>query len=217
MHASRLVPPSTVAWLRGMALVTALFNTAGLPVFAAEADLGLDPQILPTVTFPGLPAEFVIEVANFGPDPAGMVAVGFGIPELRMVSFVSAASSQGRCSTALDTCAGSLCQEVPEQLLAVSCDLGALAADGTATLRVTASIDLPENTHLTVSADVESEDTADANPANDSIAVQVPVNELPGAGVQGGAGPGGCFLQTLTFGTPWAEDVHRSGRFRDLR
>ncbi len=80
-----------------------------------------------------------------------------------------------------------------------------MAADSAASVRVTANIDVPEQTHLTVSADVVARDTADSDPSNNSITVGVPVVGLPGVGVQGpnqpllgegSIGPG-CFVQAV--------------------
>ncbi|MDF1551405.1 MAG: hypothetical protein P1P84_00010 [Deferrisomatales bacterium] len=181
--------------------------TASLSIvaFRASADLIVAPQILPTATFSGLPSELVIEVANTGPAPAGSVAVKVGVQELRMASYLSASSSQGPCSSALDTCADLQCQEVLDQLLEVSCALGSMAADSTAWVRVTSNIDLPAQTHLTVSVDVGARDTADSDGSNNFIEVDVPVVEMPGDGVQapntpliggGSIGPG-CFIQAL--------------------
>jgi hypothetical protein len=122
-----------------------------------------------------------------------------------MASYVSASSSQGSCSTALDTCAGLQCQEVLDQLLEVSCDLGNMAADSTAWVRVTANIDLPVQTHLTLSVDVGARDTADSDPSNNFVEVEVPVVERPGDGVQpvepplDAGGIGGCFIQTVLW------------------
>ncbi len=175
--------------------------------FRDSADLMVDPQILPSLAFAGAAMEFLIEVANTGPALAGGVDVRVGIQELQMASYLSASSSQGPCSSALDTCAGPQCQEVLDQLLEVSCDLGSMAADSTGWVRVTANIDLPAQTHLTVSGDVGARDTADSDSSNNLIEVDVPVVEMPGDGVQvpggpltGGGGIGtGCFIQTVLW------------------
>ncbi|HSH71235.1 MAG TPA: DUF11 domain-containing protein, partial [Deferrisomatales bacterium] len=181
--------------------------TASLSIvaFRDSADLIVDPQILPSLAFAGAAMEYLIEVANTGPAPAGGVAVRVGIQELRMASYLSASSSQGPCSSALDTCGDLQCQGVLDQLLEVSCDLGSMAADSTAWVRVTANIDLPTQTHLTVLADVGAPDTADSDPSNNSTTVTVPVIEMPGVGVEGpnpplidggSIGPG-CFIQAV--------------------
>lgn len=175
---------------------------------AQAADLRVEPQILPSLAFSGATMEFVINVANGGPALAGVVEVQVGARELDLGSFVSASSTQGQCSTALEGCVGLQCLEVLSNPLAVSCDLGGMAAGGTATVRVGARIDLPAETSLTVSARIEAPDTADADPSNNAVAAEVPVVEVPGGGAEGppilsvgegSLGPGGCFVQSLLF------------------
>ncbi|MDF1553560.1 MAG: DUF11 domain-containing protein [Deferrisomatales bacterium] len=176
---------SATAWLSSVAL-------------SDSADVGVASRSLPTPAFAGWQdPEFVIQVANTGPAAAGVVEVQVGIQELRMASFVSASSSQGGCSTALDTCVGFQCLAVLNQSLSVFCDLGGLPAGATASVHVSAAIDLEAGEHLTVSARAAARDMADADPSNNSMAVAVPVYPVPGAGVQGGAGPGGCFIHSV--------------------
>jgi len=189
--------------------------TASLSVveFLDSADVAVDIRSAPAPVFTGWQnPEFVIQVANNGPASTGVVDVQIGMQELRMASFGSAFSSQGQCSTTLDTCAGVQCLAVLNQLLAVSCDLGGLPAGSTASVYVTAAIDLEAGKHLTVSARAAARDTADSDSSNNFIEIDVPVVERPREGVQvpqepminaegidaGGTGPG-CFIQTVLW------------------
>lgn len=189
--------------------------TAWLSVveFGDSADVAVDLQSAPAPVFTGWQdPEFVIQVDNNGPASTGVVDVRIEMQELYMASFVSAVSSQGRCSTALDTCAGVQCLAVLSQLLAVSCDLGGLPSGSTASVYVTAAMDLDAGKNLTVSARAEARDTADPNVSNNFAEIEVPVVEMPGGGVQVpddpmidlsgidvGEGPPACFIRTLDW------------------
>jgi hypothetical protein len=189
--------------------------TASLSVVELRdsADVVVDIRSAPAPVFTGWQdPEFVILIANNGPASAGVVDLQVGMQELRMVSFGSAFSSQGQCSTALDTCAGFQCLAVLDQLLAVTCDLGGLPSGSTASVYVVAAIDLEAGKHLTVSARAAARDTADSDASNNSSEIDVPIVEMPAGGVPvpdeplidvGGIDAGGtgvaCFIQTVLW------------------
>jgi len=189
--------------------------TASLSVveLSDSADVAVEIQSAPAPVFTGWQnPEFVIQVINNGPASAGVVDLQVRMQELRMASFGSAFSSQGRCFTALETCAGFQCLAVLDQFLAVFCDLGGLPSGSTASVHVTAAIDLEAGEHLTVSARAAARDTADSDSSNNFIEVDVPIVEMPAGGVQvpdeplidargidaGGTGVA-CFIQTVSW------------------
>jgi uncharacterized repeat protein (TIGR01451 family) len=115
---------------------------------AATADLSIDKTDSPDPVSVGAPLTYVVTVSNAGPDTANGVQVVDDLDS--QVDFVSAAASQGTCD---------------QQGKKVTCALGALAIDGTAS--VTINVTPKKEGQISNTATVTTTDT-DSNSANDT-------------------------------------------------
>jgi uncharacterized repeat protein (TIGR01451 family) len=111
---------------KALRVALAVTVTAGLLAFpglagaqAAEADLSVDKADTPDPAASGAPITYTVTVDNDGPDEATQVELEDVLP--LGSTFVSALPSQGTCS---------------QLLLVVTCDLGSLADEATATVAI---------------------------------------------------------------------------------
>ena len=118
------------------------------------ADLSLTKTVDDTTVFSGDTVTFTLAVQNAGPSSVRNVTVSDPI-DTASFGDVDAEASQGSCDTT------------------VSCSLGSIAPNGTATITVTATV-LARNTTLTNTASASSS-TPDPNPDNNSASATVTV------------------------------------------
>lgn len=124
-----------------------------------KADITVTKTATPAVTLPlgggTAPITYTMVVSNAGPDPAANVKVADAAPV--SVSFVSATTSAGTCSTTA---------------LALDCSIGTLAAGGSATITVNATVNA---TGTKVNVVTVTTTTTETNPNNNSAQAQTVV------------------------------------------
>ncbi len=125
---------------------------------AGSADAALSMSVFPTPVFVSSPITYTITVANIGPASATGVTVTDTLPAA--LTFVSATPSQGSCSGGLS----------------LSCALGTIAANGTASISVSLSTSSSATT-LTNTATVTTTST-DSNAANNSATTYTVVQPI---------------------------------------
>lgn len=150
-------------------------TTAIASVTPASADLAIAVVGAPDPVSPGAALVYTVTVTNAGPDAAAGVQVTQSLPP--SATFVSATPSQGTCGTSSP----------------LVCDLGAIAAGGSATITVTVTAPL-SGSSLATSASVSSA-TADPAPAN---------NQAQATTALGPARPGSAALSLVKTAEPAA-------------
>jgi uncharacterized repeat protein (TIGR01451 family) len=173
------MPGKRITGLAG-AVTAAVGIGALLPAMAlAPADLSITKSDNPDPVVEGQQLTYTIEVRNDGTDPAQNVVVSDDLPGSSDVDLVSTTPSQGSCS-----------QQGNQP---VTCDLGTIANDSTATIVLV--VTTKKAGTITNTATVTSTD--DPNPANNSVTEQTTVQPAP----QGNPGrpPGSCQTATPTL------------------
>jgi uncharacterized repeat protein (TIGR01451 family) len=152
---------------------TGTFTVFGLSVFGeivvgggGSADLSLVKEDSSSTIVVGDPLTYTIDVSNAGPDEAPNVVVTDPIPS--ELTFESATATQGSCSESGGT---------------VTCALGTLAVDSSATITINTTANA-EGT-ITNTASVSSS-ASDPDPSNNSDPATTTI--APSGGVQTGAG-----------------------------
>jgi uncharacterized repeat protein (TIGR01451 family) len=123
------------------------------------ADLGVSKTDSPDPVTVGRSLTYTLDVSNAGPDAAADVQVSDTLPGT--VTFVSATPSQGTCSEAGGT---------------VTCDLGAIASSGEATVTIEVT---PNSEGIITNTASVSAATTDPNPANNTAEAVTTVNPAP--------------------------------------
>ncbi len=161
--------------LIGKVLTGGRLNAFGAVQYPNGADLKVTENVSASAVIIGNNATFTMTVTDLGLLDAANVTLTDVLPGT--VTFVSATPSQGSCIGTTT----------------VTCDLGALAKDASATVAIdvtTTAVGAVNNT-ASVAGSV-----TDPVSANDSIAATVMVNNIPSGGGAGGGGGGGCGIGT---------------------
>jgi uncharacterized repeat protein (TIGR01451 family) len=121
-----------------------------LPVPPTSSDLSIVKTVAPATVLPGQRITYTLEVTNAGPSNATGVTVEDSWAFSGLID-VTATPSQGTCPTVTTS--------------SVLCEIGNLAAGGTATVEISATVDFDDSSGLLNTASVEG-DQADPRPDN---------------------------------------------------
>ena len=162
VHEDVIDPARVDSRLVGLVLVVALAMVASLlsPAFAGtDADLGVVVAVTPDPVTVGQPLSVEVEVSNAGPDGATGVGVDVGLPA--------------------GTTAGTLPAGCTVTGQVVSCDVGALAADGSQTLQLSVFPTVVGQHLLNIAVDGDQDDPNEANNTTTANTIVLAAEEPP--------------------------------------